>query len=227
MDAIAPAVEGGAAVLPLLNGMRHLDVLDERFGRERILGGWCAIAAKLESDGSIRQLTQAQTLRFGERDRSRTVRIDEIQQLMQGSQFESGVAENIVQEMWEKWVFLSTLAGITCLMRASIGAIMESPGGESLILQCVGEAQHVAAAHGFAVQSEADFRMRKTLTERGSRFTASMLRDIESGGRTEGDHVLGDLLARAQEKQIDTPVLRTAYCHVKAYEIRRAKTAQA
>jgi 2-dehydropantoate 2-reductase len=226
MDAIAPAVEGGAAVLPLLNGMRHLDALDTRFGRDRILGGWCAISATLENDGTVRQLTQTQTLKFGERDGTRTARIDTIEQLMQGANFDGRAADNILQEMWDKWVGLSTLAGITCLMRASIGTIMESPSGESLILRAFEEAGKVAAAYGFPVPAEAHLRMRHILTERGSQFTASMLRDIESGGRTEGDHVLGDLLAKAQAKQIDGPMLRTAYCHVKAYEIRREKTTQ-
>lgn len=220
MDAIAPAVRNGGAILPLLNGMRHLDALDQRFGAEKVLGGWCAVSTTLDPDGTVRQLTPTQTLKFGERDGSQSSRVSAIQQLMQGAGFDGRATGEIVQEMWDKWVGLSTLAGMTCLMRASVGTIMEAPGGESLILKLFDENRRVAAAYGYAVPGEAEQRMRGVLTERGSAFTASMLRDIESGGRIEADHVLGDLLERAQAKGIDTPLLGIAYCHLKAYELR-------
>jgi 2-dehydropantoate 2-reductase len=223
MDAVAPVVEKGAIVLPLLNGMRHLDVLDARFGREKILGGWCAVSATLEPDGTVRQLTQAQTLKFGERDGSQSARIAAMEELIRGAAFDGRSTDQIVQEMWDKWVGLSTLAGMTCLMRVGVGNIMDAPGGEQLILKLFEECRSVAAAHGFAVPGEAEQRMRGVLTERGSPFTASMLRDIENGGRIEGDHVVGDLLARARAKDIETPLLAIAYCHLKAYELRHLR----
>jgi 2-dehydropantoate 2-reductase len=226
MDAIAPAVESGAAVLPLLNGMRHLDALDDRFGREKVLGGWCAVSTTLDRDGTVHQLTQAQTLKFGERDGSQSARIAAIEELMRGANFDGRATGQIVQEMWDKWVGLSTLAGMTCLMRASVGDIMEAPGGEDLILKLFDEGRQVAATYGFAVPGEAEQRMRVVLTERGSAFTASMLRDMESGGRIEADHVLGDLLARAREKGIETPLLGIAYCHLKSYELRQRPEAK-
>jgi 2-dehydropantoate 2-reductase len=223
MDAVAPAVEKGAAVLPLLNGMRHLDALDARFGPENILGGWCAISTTLDQEGTVRQLTQAQTLKFGERDGSHSIRIAAIEELMHTAAFDGRATNQIVQEMWDKWVGLSTLAGMTCLMRAGVGDIMDAPGGEQLILKLFEECRSVAAAYGFAVPGEVEQRMRGVLTERGSPFTASMLRDVESGGRIEGDHVVGDLLARARAKDIETPLLVIAYCHLRAYELRHLR----
>jgi 2-dehydropantoate 2-reductase len=220
MDAIAPAIENGAAVLPLLNGMRHMEALDARFGREKILGGWCAVSVTLDQDGTVRQLSQTQTLKFGERDGSQSSRIVAIEELIHGAAFDGRSTDQIVQEMWDKWVGLSTLAGATCLMRASVGNIIEAPGGETLILKLFEECRSVAAAHGFAAPGEAEQRMRGVLTERGSTFTASMLRDIENGGRIEADHVVGDLLTRARTKGIETPMLAIAYCHLKAYELR-------
>jgi 2-dehydropantoate 2-reductase len=220
IEAVAPAVEKGADVLPLLNGMRHLDVLDARFGSSKVLGGWCAISATLDPDGTVRQLSQAQTLKFGERDGSRSGRVEEIEALMTGAAFDGRSTDRIMQEMWDKWVGLSTLAGMTCLMRASVGNIMEAPGGEALTMAMLGEGRAIAKAYGLAVGGEADQRMTGVLTERGSGFTASMLRDIENRGRIESDHVVGDLLARARAKGIATPMLEIAYCHLKAYELR-------
>ena len=127
--------------------------------------------------------------------------------------------------MWEKWVMLSTLAGVTCLMRASIGDILSAPRGHALILQLLDECTAVASAHGYAPRATSLERMRTILTEPGSTFTASMLRDIERGGRIEADHVIGDLIARGDQRGISAPVLRTAFCHLKAYEtyVRREK----
>jgi 2-dehydropantoate 2-reductase len=222
MAAIAPAIENGAAVLPLLNGMRHLDALDARFGPERILGGWCAVSTTLEADGTVRQLTETQTLHFGERDGTRSELVAGIESSMKGANFEGRASDAIVHEMWEKWVGLATLAGMTCLMRASVGVIMEAPGGEGLMLALFEECGRVAGVYGFAPRNEAYTRYREVLTKRGSGFTASMLRDIEIGGRIEADHIVGDLLERGRARSVLTPMLEIAYCHLKAYEVRRS-----
>ncbi len=153
MDAIAPTVENSAAVLPLLNGMRHLDALDARFGPEKILGGWCAVSTTLDPDGTVRQLTPTQLLKFGERDGSRTPRVEAIEELMGGATFEAAATDHIVQEMWDKWTFLiHARPGITCLMRASVGTIMEAPGGEALTLQMIDAAGVIATAYGFTAK---------------------------------------------------------------------------
>jgi 2-dehydropantoate 2-reductase len=124
--------------------------------------------------------------------------------------------------MWDKLVFIATLAGITCLMRASIGTILDTPAGERLILQLFGECHAVATAEGFAGDGEQLGRYRVQLVQAGSPLTASMLRDLERGGRTEAEHVLGDLAARAARHDIATPLLNIALTHLRAYEKRRA-----
>jgi len=220
MEAVAPAVGAGAAVLPVINGMRHMDALDARFGAERVMGGWCGISSTLDADGTVRQLTKTQMVRFGERDGRRTERVSAIEETMAGANFDGKATADIVQEMWEKWVLLATLAGMTCLMRASVGIIMEAPGGEALMLRLLEECGRTAAANGYEPRAEGWQRARRMLTERGSGFTASMLRDVENGGRTEADHILGDLLERARERGVDAQILEIAYCHLKAFEHR-------
>jgi 2-dehydropantoate 2-reductase len=220
MEAVAPAVGAGAAVLPVINGMRHMDALDARFGAERVMGGWCGISSTLDADGTVRQLTKTQMVRFGERDGRRTERVSAIEETMAGANFDGKATADIVQEMWEKWVLLATLAGMTCLMRASVGTIMEAPGGEALMLRLLEECGRTAAANGYEPRAEGWQRARRMLTERGSGFTASMLRDVENGGRTEADHILGDLLERARERGVDAQILEIAYCHLKAFEHR-------
>ncbi|WP_457105076.1 2-dehydropantoate 2-reductase [Methylobacterium sp. P5_C11] len=222
---LAPAVDEGTAILPVLNGMSHLDALDARFGAERVLGGACAIAATLAPDGAIRHMSELCSITYGERDGSRSARIEAVDDLMRGLKFQPRLSDVILQEMWEKWVFLATLAGATTLMRAAVGDIVAAPGGTALVAALHAECTAVAAASGFEPRPVVAERARAQLTAAGSTFTASMLRDIENKGRIEADHVIGDLIARGERLAPETtfPVLTAVYAGLKAYEARRAR----
>jgi 2-dehydropantoate 2-reductase len=190
-----------------------------------VLGGSCAIAATVAPDGSIRHMSELCSITYGERDGSRSARIEAVDTLMRGLKFQPRLSETILQEMWEKWVFLATLAGATTLTRAAIGDIVAAPGGTALIAALHGECTAVAAASGFAPRPVVAERARAQLTTAGSTFTASMLRDIENGGRIEADHVIGDLVARGRRltPEAPFPILSQVYTALKAYEARRAR----
>jgi 2-dehydropantoate 2-reductase len=222
--AFAPAVGPQTAILPLLNGMRHLDVLDARFGRERVLGGQCYIAATLDQDRAIVHLNNDHELSFGERDGGRSARIDAVSGAMAGALFKPRASEQILQEMWEKWVFLATLAGGTCLMRAAIGNIVAAPGGKDFMLALLEECRAVAQANQHAPRDDFVERYRAALTAEGSSLTASMLRDIERGAPIEADHIVGDLIrwgSGSDASRGGLTLLRIAYTHLKTYETRR------
>jgi 2-dehydropantoate 2-reductase len=223
VESIAPAVGTESAVLPILNGLNHLEKLDRRFGAARVLGGLAQIAATIGAGGSIEQLSKLHRIIFGERDGRRSERVAVLAALMKQANFDSALSDAILLEMWEKFVLLATLAGMTCLMRASVGAIAATSEGEALTREFLAECAAVATAAGQPPRVPFLERARALLTERGSTFTASMLRDIERGGPTEGDHILGDLLRRAHALAVATPLLRTAACHVEAYEARRTE----
>jgi len=221
---VAPAVGEGTAILPLLNGMRHLDALDARFGAARVLGGLCVIAATLGTDGEIRHLNRSHSLTFGERDGSHSARVERIARAMEGVTFEARLSQSVLQDMWDKWVFLASLAGITCLMRAPVGDIVAAPGGLDATLALLEDCRRVASDNGHAPSESVLAKARGVLTEEGSTLSASMMRDLEQGGPVEADHVVGDLIARAAPGAA-LPLLRIAYAHLKAYEHRRTRDA--
>ena len=217
----APAVGAQTAIIPLLNGMLHLDVLDHKFGREHVLGGLCAIAVTLNEHREVVQLAPMQSLNFGERDGKLSDRVRAIAEVMASGKFGAVASEHVVQEMWEKWVFLASLAASTSLMRAPVGAILASPGGRDFILGVLDECSAVATAAGYAPRAPFLERTRGMLTAEGSQLTASMFRDIKAGARVEADHVIGDLIARGDAAKVPVPRLRVAYTHLKAYEKQR------
>ena len=128
-------------------------------------------------------------------------------------------------DMWEKFVMISSLAGMNCLMRGSVGDIMAADDGESLMLELLAECEAVAAASGYPPRPSQREQCRAMLTERGSNFSASMLRDLEAGLRTEGEQILGDMLRRARAIGIPAPLLRIAVCHLQVHERRLADAA--
>jgi 2-dehydropantoate 2-reductase len=221
IKSFAPAVGPQTAIIPLLNGMLHLDALDRKFGAERVLGGLCAIAVTLNEQREVVQLQPMQSLNFGERDGKLSDRVRAHPQAMASRQFGAVASEHIIQEMWEKWVFLASLAASTCLMRTSVGNILASPGGKDFILGMLDECSAVATAEGYPPRAPFLERTRGMLTAEGSPMTASMFRDIKAGAPVEADHVIGDLIARGDAGKVPVPRLRTAYTHLKAYEKQR------
>jgi 2-dehydropantoate 2-reductase len=232
-DAIAAL--GGAMgpdtlVLPLLNGMAQLARLEQAYGKARVLGGTCYIASTLDADGSILHLGKFQGITCGARPGNHAHAAALLQALAQAYArvpLECKLSADIEQDMWEKYVLLASLAAMTCLMRASVGEILEAADGEALMRETLSACVATAAAAGHAPRAESLQRTEGMLFARGSAFTASMLRDMESGGRVEADHIVGDMLRRARKAGVDARLLATAYCHLQAYEARRRRGAAA
>lgn len=218
---LAPHVGPQTMVLPLLNGLRHLEQLDTAFGAGRVLGGLCGISSTLDDDGTVRHFSIPPRLVFGERAGGLTPRVEALAAAMTGAKFEGRASDDILQEMWEKFMALAAVASSTCLMRAPIGIVVSSPGGSDFTNAMIAETVSIATASGHAPRPATHDRMVKMLTDPTSKLSASMLRDIERGGPTEGDHILGDLLRRGRAAGLDTPNLARATLALATYERRR------
>ncbi|MCK1719715.1 2-dehydropantoate 2-reductase [Bradyrhizobium sp. 141] len=221
IKSFAAAVGPDTAIIPMLNGMKHLDTLDQKFGKERVLGGLCAIAATLNDKREVVQLQPMQSINYGERDGKLSDRIKAIDEAFKSGINGATASQNIMQDMWEKWVFLSSLAASTSLMRTSVGNILAAPGGRDFLLGMLDETSAIAAASGYTPGGPFFERVKGLLTTEGSPMTASMFRDIKAGLPVEADHVIGDLIARADAAKVPVPKLRIAYTHLKAYEKQR------
>ncbi|MBR0700727.1 2-dehydropantoate 2-reductase [Bradyrhizobium sp. 62B] len=225
MTQFAPAVGPSTLILPILNGLKHVDALAARFGAARVLGGLANVSAGLDADGRVVQFMANQTIVFGEVEGALSERALALEGLLDVPGIDVRASEAIMQDMWEKFVQLSTLAGITCLMRASIGDILAVPNGEQSIFRLFAECCAVATASGFEPRAPFIEFDRKLFTTLDSPLKASMLRDIERGSVTESEHILGDMANRARALGIETPLLDLARAHVSAYEVGRRRAA--
>ncbi|HEX9238104.1 MAG TPA: 2-dehydropantoate 2-reductase [Xanthobacteraceae bacterium] len=222
IDSFAPAVGPNTAILPLLNGMKHMDLLSARFGAGAVLGGQCIISATLDAEGRVIHLNDLHFLSFGEQNRAQSARTTAIAAALSGAGFEAHLATAILQEMWEKWAFIAAAAGISCLMRGAFGDIVAAGAGK-FAADMFAECCTVAAANGFAPGEAAIKRSRGMLTAASSPIAASMLRDIERGAPIEADHIVGDLLQRGGKGAGAYPLLQIAYAHLRTYEARRER----
>jgi 2-dehydropantoate 2-reductase len=222
VDDFAPAVGPGTMIFPVLNGMRHIDVLTARFGEAAVLGGVCRVATQIDGQGRIVQLSGLQELVYGERDGSASARVAALDSAMQGAGFKAAASTRIMQDMWDKWVFLAALGGITCLLRGTIGEVEAAPGGAAVATQFLQECVAVASASGYPPSQAYLAGITANLTAAGSNMASSMYRDLQGGGSVEVDQILGDLLARARQLGVATPLLAAAFVQLRVYQLRLA-----
>ena len=222
LDAIAPAMDGRCAVLPMLNGIAHFDSLDKRFGAGQVIGGTCQINVTLKPDGTVVHMEPLNRILFGERDGSKSARTTAFAGALAKSTIDWTHSDDILQDLWEKVVFLSALAATTCLFRANIGEIMATLDGQEIVERCLDANIAIAAAEGHQPRASTLKWTRERLTDTKGKAAASMLRDLEAGKPVEADHIVGFMLRLARRHKIDDTVLAIAYAHLKAYEKRRA-----
>jgi 2-dehydropantoate 2-reductase len=223
IEDFAAAVGPRTAIIPTLNGMRHIDVLAARFGEEAVVGGVCKVAATVDPEGRVLQLAAFQELAYGERDGSVSSRMEELDAFMQGAGFEARLSGAIGYEMWEKWTMLATLGAITCSRRGG-HAVVAAPGGSSFILGILDEVVRIVSAVGEAPTGPFLESARETLTAAGSTQSPSMYRDLQEGAAIEADQIVGDLLARGGKAGVPTPLLAAAYAHMCVYQQRLANS---
>jgi 2-dehydropantoate 2-reductase len=226
LEDFAPAVGEGTVILPVLNGMRHMDRLAARFGRNAVGGCAAKVATTLDDEGGIVQLAPFQDLAYGEMDGSRSSRIMAVDEFMRGASFEARLSANIALEMWEKWALLATLGGVTCLMRGNLGEIEASSGGAQFLMRFFEEVTTVISAVGMPLDAAFLAQTRAVIAAaKGSMQASSMYRDLTRHRPVEADQILGDLLVRARGASLSTPLLEAAYTHLCVYQ-RRLVSAQ-
>ena len=222
IDAIAPAVGPGTVVLPLLNGVRHIDILAGRFTEPRILGGLTVINPVMLPDGTIEQSPVSMTITaIGELSGGPSIRCTKIQQALATGGIAVDVAEDIRAAMWQKLFGFACNAAITTLTRSRAGVVAQTAAGSQFVNEVLDEATRIMEAEGYRPAEQTLGLIRGLFAQVGSNYAPSLFVDMAEGRPTEGEHTIGDLVRRAGERGISTPILNAALCNLQAYEIGR------
>jgi 2-dehydropantoate 2-reductase len=217
---MAPAVGPKTMILPVLNGMRHVDIIAERFGKRTVIGCACKIVGSVDEQGRVVQHNLLHDIAYGEMDGAVSPRIERLDHFMRDAGFDAHLSPAIEREMWEKWILLAGLGGINCLMRGTIGDVVQAPRGTDFALAVLDEIVAVVRAVGVPPSPGFGAAARALLTAAGSSLTSSMYRDLQKGVRIEADQIIGDLVERARAAGIETPLLGAIYAHLCVYQRR-------
>lgn len=217
---LTTAVGARTTVVPFLNGMAHLDALNDAYGREVVLGGVVRVITTLSDDGDIVQLAPLADIAVGEQDGARSERVERVAAVLGEAGFDFAVSDDILGAMWHKWVFISTLGALNTLARGTVGEAVAVPGGDTLGTRLAAEGASVAAAAGHPVPQSTLDGIAAFTSRAGSADTASLYRDLAAGRPTEAEQILGDLTARARGFGVDTPLLDLATLQLRVHENR-------
>jgi 2-dehydropantoate 2-reductase len=208
---IGAFVGSGTTIVPILNGMAHVDKLEQQYPGQ-VLGGLARIVATLDGD-VVRQQVPLTSLMVGGLN-GNPVPVD-VSEALDVPGVDFSVVDDVVGALWDKWAFIAAAGIVNCLFRAPVGRILEA-GGQSRILEAIGETEAVAAAAGHPVSDAAHAQAVGILTEPGSAFTSSLYRDLTAGLPSEAEHILGDLARRARDLNVPTPLLDLTLIQVRA-----------
>jgi 2-dehydropantoate 2-reductase len=226
IDAIAPAMGEQSVIVPVLNGVRHIDVLTAKFGAGRVLGGLTTINAALMPDGTIQQSQLRININvIGELDGRPSKRCAAIKAVLEAGGIPVQISDHILAMMWAKFFGFVISATIATLARSRAGAIARSASGPSFVAAVIEECTRVVTAAGYPPSPppapDTAGLMRGMFSQSDSTYGPSMLIDMEEGRPTEGEHTIGDMVESAARAGVSAPILCAARCNLQAYEINR------
>ena len=209
--------------MPLLNGLAHLAKIDARFPDAVVWAGVAQIPAELTKDGVVLHKGKLAGMIVGPRDGQDATK--PMSEALVAKLVEAGItarlADDPIQALWTKWVFLCTLAASGCLFRGHVGEILATDHGETILAAVLKECSTVAKAEGHLPPEQQMAGYSDMLKQPDSKWSPSMLHDLRMGNPTEADHVIGDMIRRAASHGIETPYLKTALTHLQVYEVSR------
>ncbi|AEP86420.1 MULTISPECIES: ketopantoate reductase family protein [Bacillus] len=218
IDDVKSFVDRESVIIPFLNGYRHYEQLFTAFSKEQVLGGLCFIESALDNKGEIHHTSASHRFVFGEWNGERTERITALEEAFSGVNAEVIISGHIEKDIWKKYLFIAAQAGITTLFQRPLGPILETEGGRHTVQTLIAEIGAILRKEGVPADPDLEEESFRTMTSMSYHMKSSMLRDMENGQTTEGDHLHGFLLEKAKRLSLAAPILETVYANLQMYE---------
>lgn len=215
---IRPYIGEKTLILPLLNGMAHLNILIENFGDEKVIGGLCFIESTLGENGKVIQKSKVHDLLFGERNGVETERIKQLREKFAGTKANFRYSNKILADMWAKYLFISVFSGVTTIFRAPIGPILETEEGDEAVATLMEEVVSIMKKMGAPIDDDVKEEQLAKIKQMEKTMKSSMQRDMEKGLPTEGDHFFKYLLKNGEKHGVNAPYIKWIYTNLKIYE---------
>ncbi|MBT2624507.1 ketopantoate reductase family protein [Bacillus sp. ISL-32] len=218
IEDVKPFIHAESVIIPFLNGYQHYEQLFAAFAKSRVLGGLCFIESALNEEGEVIHTSASHRFVFGEWNGEQTERMKELEKVFANVNAEVMISRNIEKDIWKKYLFIAAQAGITSLFQKPLGPILETDSGRNTAKTLIGEIGAILRAEGVPADPDLEEESYRTMTKMSYQMKSSMLRDMEKGQTTEGDHLHGFLLEKARDLSLKAPVLETVYANLQIYE---------
>ncbi|SFB28495.1 2-dehydropantoate 2-reductase [Lentibacillus halodurans] len=208
----------GAYVLPVLNGIEHISVLQEELGKEKVIGGLSFIFASLNDKGHVEQSGDMHHLIFGPLESSQQGICRRLEEFSRDAGFISKYSDNISLELWKKYMFITALSGVTTAANLPIGAIREHAETFHIAKMILREMQSLAAAYGAEIPDQEVESAIQNVHALDPEATSSMHKDRRKGLRLEVDHLQGGAVRLAENTGLEVPYIRAVLGLIKPFE---------
>ena len=216
-EAIKPLVGADTAVIPLQNGIDAAERLLPILGEKAVMGGVAQISASIVAPGVIQQVGTFMRMVFGELDGKRSKRAEEFLALCRKAGFDATLSDQILTELWMKFILLATNAGITAATRQPIGKLRDDADIRPVMTAALGEVFDVGRARGVALPADAVEKILDFIGHAPPAMKASMALDLERGNRLELPWLNGKVVELGRQLGVPTPTHSMMYAVLKPY----------
>jgi len=216
-EAIKPLIGPGTAVIPLQNGIDAAERLIPILGAAAVMGGVAQISASITAPGVITQVGAFMRMIFGELDGKRSQRGEDFLALCLKAGFDATLSEQIITELWMKFILLATNAGMTALARQPMGALRDDPDIRPYFISACQETANVARARGIPLPADALERVVELIDHMPPNMKASMALDLDRGNRLELPWLSGKVAELGRQFGVPTPTHSIIYAMLKPY----------
>jgi 2-dehydropantoate 2-reductase len=222
VSALEPLVGDDTAIVPLLNGVDHLDLLADSVGREHVLGGMAAVFSERVAPGIVLYSGGPDTITFGELDGSRTARAEALLETCRAAGIADELSSDIVSVMWRKLAFISAQAGLTAVTRLPIGEIRDTPASCTLYRQVLEEVLSVARAEGVSMRDDTADQLFQFAQSLEPQLFSSLHDDLVAGRRMELEALHGSVVRHAARHGLAVPACEAIYALLAPWAARTA-----
>ena len=202
-------LNGFGVIIPFLNGQTHLQKLDSCFNKKNVYGGVAYISSNVDENGVIEHVGKNNKITFGSRSGENSGLIKDFYNRCLKTKFDTSLSDNIDQDVWEKWIFIATVAGATTLFKTSLDKINISREGIKFIMGLFEECCQISKLNGFEISEEVKNIHESFFINTNSKVKASMLIDMERKSMTEHEHIFKEFINLGNLKKFDPVLLNT------------------
>ncbi len=224
ISGLSEYIKKDSVLIPLLNGIKHISYLKLIFGENIVWGGFCHLAVKMKSYNIIHS-SKYHKLLFGSigecKSREIIKKEDIILNIISLAKFDTRIPENIMQHMWNKFIYISVLSGITCFFKSKTGPIIKTKCGKNTLYDLLKECTLIANKSKFPIKQSYIQKKLEILLNDNLNLSSSTYEDMVSEGRIESEQIIGDMVNRGRYLELNIPILEMILCHLRIYESNR------